>query len=196
MSGRGLLLVLSGPSGVGKSTVAERLLADARFGRAVTATTRAPRPGETDGVHYHFLSDDEFVRGIGSGRFLEHALVYGRRYGTPVESVRRVLDAGKVCVLVIDVQGAESVSRMRDAGGLGMDVLTVFLAAPGEEELLRRLAGRGTETEADVRRRFEAARSEEDRAGAFDRRVVNDDLDRAAREIMVMVSARGDRSGS
>ncbi len=124
-----LLVVLSGPSGVGKSTVAERLLADAAFGRAVTATTRAPRPGEADGIAYHFLTESGFRERLARQEFLEHANVYGRLYGTPLASVHAVLDAGRVCVLVIDVQGAATLRALRDAGSLPFAFRDIFLDA-------------------------------------------------------------------
>ena len=133
---RGRLLVLSGPSGVGKTVVGERILKDPRFGRAITATTRAPREGERDGVDYHFLTVEEFRRRLAAGWFLEHAEVYGRLYGTPVASVEDLRAAGLHCLLVIDVQGAATLRRQ------GVDALFVFLDPPSLDELARRLAGR------------------------------------------------------
>ncbi len=175
--GRGRLLVLSGPSGAGKSTLAERLLCDARFGRAITATTRPPRTGEVDGVHYRFLSEEAFRRGLAGGAFLEHAEVYGRLYGTPRESPEAVLSAGRHCVLVVDVQGAASVKT------LVPEALLVFVKAPNADELRRRLSTRGLDGPEAVDRRLAALAGELARAGAFDHVVLNDDVERAAREI-------------
>lgn len=181
----GLLVVLSGPSGVGKSTVADRLLADPDFARAVTATTRAPRGGERDGVHYHFLAPDRFRADVAAGRFLEWADVHGRCYGTPRDEVERITSSGRVCVLVIDVQGAASVRAS------GLPCLTVFLAPPSEEALVRRLRGRGTEGDAQVELRLRNALEKElPRAPEFDAVVINDDLDRAVGQITGLVRDR------
>lgn len=178
---RGRLLVLSGPSGVGKTAVADRLLATGRVSRAVTATTRAPRPGERDGVDYVFLSPDEFRRRLGEGWFLEHAEVYGRLYGTPRSSVEAVLAAGRDCLLVIDVQG---VATLREAGTEGVYVL---LEPPSPEELERRLHRRGSDGPSDLARRLAEAQAELSRTALFDRRVVNRDLDAAVAEIAALL---------
>lgn len=185
MTGRGLLVVLSGPSGVGKTTVAQSLLGDPSFARAVTATTRAPRPGEVDGRDYRFLGAAEFADAVARGEFLEHAEVHGRRYGTPRSEVERVLAAGRTCLLVIDVQGA---ATLRSAG---VPALFVFLAPPSETALRDRLLGRGTEPDAERRLRLEnALRHEMPRKDEFDAVVVNDDVERASGEIRSLVRAR------
>lgn len=188
---RRLVLVISGPSGVGKSTVAARLLEDPAFGRAVTATTRAPRPGEIDGVAYHFLDEATFERWVAEDRFVEHAGVYGRHYGTPISSVRTVLESGRICVLVIDVQGAASIRALQAARRLDFDVTSVFLDA-NPEKLAARLAKRGTETASDLQERLRVCAIEQKEKPAFDAVVLNDDLDTAVGEIRrIALAPRG-----
>jgi guanylate kinase len=183
-SGRGLLVVLSGPSGVGKTSVAERLLVQPGFARAVTATTRSPRPGERDGVDYVFLDDASFRARVARGEFLEHAEVHGNLYGTPRESVDVVLARGLACLLVIDVQGAASLR------GAGVEALYVFVAPPSDAELERRLRARGTDSEEAIARRLRTARAELARRGEYDTVVINGDLDRAVGEISRLVQGR------
>ena len=187
----GFLVVLSGPSGCGKSSVATRLMADGRFGRAVTATTRAPRPGERDGVDYHFMTVDAFRQGVAADEFLEWAEVHGHLYGTPKSSVGSLVDAGKACLLVIDVQGAAKLRHQ------GTGALFVFLAPPSESVLRQRLTKRGTETQAEVERRIHTALEDEmPRRSEYDHVVVNDDLDHAVAEITLLVSHRRALPGS
>jgi len=171
------LLVISGPSGVGKTTVCERLLARPEFERVRTATTRPPRGDERDGVDYDFLDDATFDRWIEEDRFLEWAQVYDNRYGSPRAAAERILETGRFPLLNIDVQGAAS---LRAAG---LDCLRVFLLPPSVEELERRLRGRGTDDAETVARRLEVAREELARRDEFDLQVVNDDAGRAADEI-------------
>jgi len=178
---RGRLLVLSGPSGVGKTAVADRLLKDPRIARAVTATTRAPRTGERDGVDYLFLAVDEFRLRLAAGWFLEHADVYGRLYGTPKSSVEDVLASGRHCLLVVDVQG---VATLRAAGTTATYIL---LEPPSRAELERRLKARGSDDLASQQRRLEEAARELARTDLFELRVVNDDLDDAARTVAATV---------
>jgi guanylate kinase len=183
------LIVLSGPSGVGKSTVLRRLLsrhAD-RLRLSVSATTRPPRPGETDGVDYYFLSDAEFARRREAGEFLECCEVFGRGhwYGTLRGEVASSRDDQKWVVLDIDVDGAEKVrSRFPD-------VLTIFLRPSSEKELERRLRARGTESEDAIARRLEVARRELARAGSYKFQVVNDVVDRAVDEISDILCRSG-----
>ncbi len=183
-AGTGLLVVISGPSGVGKTTVAAALREREGFERAVTATTRPRRVGEEDGVDYHFLDRARFEADRERGRFLETAVVHGELYGTPKNSVRSVIERGEVCVLVIDVQGA---ATLRDAGE---GALFVFLSPPTAEELVRRLTGRASDSAEQVERRLEEARRELARQDEFDAAVINDDLGAAIEQIRRLVLAR------
>lgn len=178
---QGPLVVVSGPSGVGKTTVVDRLLARTALTlrRAVTATTRDPRGGEVDGTHYHFWTRDKFLKAIADGRMLEHAEVHGRHYyGTPRAEVDPHRAAGKGVLLVIDVQGAEQVRGMYPG-----DHLSVFVDAPSDAELEARLRSRNSEAEDAIARRLASARREVARAGEFDHRLVNRDLDSAVAEL-------------
>lgn len=178
---RGRLVVVSGPSGVGKTAVIDRLLVDPRFGRAVTATTRAPRQGEQDGVDYVFLSKDDFLRRVAAGWFLEHADVYGRLYGTPRNEAEAILASGRHCLLNIDVQGA---ATLRAAG---VEALFVFLVPPSLAELERRLRERGLDAAEVVAGRLAAVDREMAQAERFDVRLVNRDLDVTARKLALSV---------
>ena len=181
MKPRGLLVVISGPSGVGKTTVAQRLLQTPYYARAVTATTRSPRPGEVDGVDYRFLDEKTFRDGIAAGRFLEHAEVHGRLYGTPRDAVEAILHQGLICLLVIDVQGAATLRAS------GADARYVFVAPPSDEELERRLKGRKTDSAIAISQRLANARTELARRSEYDTVVINDDLERVVGEISGLV---------
>lgn len=171
---RGRLFVLSGPSGVGKSTLVTKLrerLPNLHY--SISATTRRPRAGERDGVHYFFVDHDEFERMIRNGELLEHAFFAGNHYGTPAAEVGRRLAAGQDVLLEIEVQGARQV---RAAPGVGAEAVLLFLAPPSFDELARRLVGRGTEG-PDVRAaRLAAARVELAAESEFDHTVVNTDV--------------------
>ncbi|MBN1418923.1 MAG: guanylate kinase [Planctomycetes bacterium] len=183
MTAGGRLIVLSGPSGVGKTTVAGGLMARGGFARAVTATTRAPRPGERDGEDYIFLDRPTFLRWIEEGKLLEHAEVFGDLYGTPRASVDVLVRQGRHVLLAIDVQGA------RQLRASGVPALFVFLLPPSWEELERRLRERSTEDEEAIARRLETARREMDAAPEYDARVVNDDVEAAVEEIASLTDA-------
>jgi len=174
------LVVISGPSGVGKTTVCRHLLERDDFERVVTATTRDPRGREQHGVDYLFLSEAEFVEWIDAGRFLEWARVHHKRYGSPRDQAEAILTRGHHALLNIDVQGAAAV---REAGAL-----KVFLLPPSVEELERRLRSRGTDSEAEIEQRLEIARLELARQEEFDLKVVNDESRRAAAAIVQAVS--------
>ncbi len=173
---QGVVLLVSGPAGVGKTTVCEALLKEfaPQLQRAVTATTRPPREGERDGVDYHFLSDEDFDRKVAAGDFYERALVHGRRYGTLKDEVRRRLESGADLLLNVDVQGAEAFRRASETDALlAGRLLTVFLAPEGLNELRARLARRGTDSEEEIERRMQVAEDEMARSGEYDYRVVS-----------------------
>ncbi|MFM7718585.1 MAG: guanylate kinase [Actinomycetota bacterium] len=179
---RGRLFVLAGPSGTGKGTVVRRVLERLpTVELSVSATTRAPRPGERDGVDYRFVSDAAFDDLVASGGLLEWAEIVGHRSGTPAAPVEEALAAGRDVLLEIDVQGAGWVRRRMP------EAVLIFLAPPSLEELERRLRSRGTESEESIRRRIAAAEVELGERGRFDHVVVNDDLDRATAEVAAIL---------
>jgi guanylate kinase len=183
---RGRLIVIAGPSGVGKGSLVERLLGldPGGLARSVSATTRAPRPDEVDGVDYHFVDDPSFDAMVRDDAFLEWADVFaGRRYGTPRAAVEERLHAGGDVVLEIDVQGAGQV-RERSP-----DALLILLAPPSLDDLEVRLRGRGTEDDAAIAERLRAAERELAHADRFDHVVVNDDLERATDEVAAIIEA-------
>jgi len=196
MSSEGRLIVVSGPSGVGKTTVCDELLKFARFERVVTCTTRPPREGEIDGRDYHFLTRKEFEEGIRRNRFLEYAHVHDHLYGTPWAVVEDGVRRGKYVLLNIDVQGAAKVrdairsgtqdpERMR--GILNGRLTTVFLLPPDMAELERRLSQRSTDSEEQVAIRLETARKELLEQDRYDHRVINGDAAQAAMEVLSCV---------
>jgi guanylate kinase len=174
--------VLSGPSGVGKSTVVAHMRKEhPEVWLSVSATTRKPRPGEEHGVHYFFVTDEEMDKMIANGELLEWAEFAGNRYGTPRAAVLEHLEAGVPVLLEIDLQGARQVRESMPEGQL------VFLAPPSWEELVRRLTGRGTEPPEVIERRLQAARTELAAEPEFDRTLVNTSVEDVARELLALM---------
>ncbi|MFG3499132.1 guanylate kinase [Streptomyces sp. NPDC047928] len=183
------LTVLSGPSGVGKSTVVAHMRkVHPEVWLSVSATTRKPRPGEQDGVQYHFVTDDEFDKLIANGELLEWAEFAGNRYGTPRRAVLERLDAGEPVLLEIDLQGARLVRESMP------DARLVFLAPPSWDELVRRLTGRGTESPDVIERRLAAARIELAAESEFDVTLVNTSVEDVARELLALLCFTGGSS--
>jgi guanylate kinase len=179
----GKLIVLSGPGGVGKSTIVKVLKTYPEFFFSVSATTRSPRPGEVDGEAYHFVSDEKFDTMIQSGEFLEWAEFAGSRYGTPSAPVDAALTLGKNVLLEIEIAGARQVRSKRN------DALLVFLEPPSFVELEERIRGRATDSEERVRARLALAREEMAAASEFDHRVVNHQVEEVV-AALVSLAAR------
>ncbi|MCA1219991.1 guanylate kinase [Streptomyces sp. 8L] len=176
------LTVLSGPSGVGKSTVVAHMRkAHPEVWLSVSATTRKPRPGERHGVQYFFVTDDEFDKLVANGELLEWAEFAGHRYGTPRAAVLDRLDAGEPVLLEIDLQGARQVRESMTESRL------VFLAPPDWDELVRRLTGRGTEAADVIERRLAAAKVELAAESEFDTTLVNTSVEDVARELLALM---------
>lgn len=182
---KGTLYVISAPSGAGKTSLVGALLErDSLLGVSVSHTTRPMRPGEVDGVNYHFVSRSEFEAMISEGQFLEHASVFGNYYGTSQVWVEQTLAAGRDVILEIDWQGAVQVRR------LITDCVSIFIAPPSPEVLRERLTGRGTDSPEVVERRLREAREECQHAQEFDYLVVNDHFDEALRQLHAIVTTQ------
>jgi len=184
----GLLIVISGPSGVGKDTILRRLFQLApELKYSVSYTTRAPRPGEIDGQSYTFVTEDEFKRLIEAKEFLEWAQVYDQYYGTSRKRVEDALARGEDIILKIDVQGAAFVKKRKP------DALFIFITPPSTDELLQRLTGRNTESPAALERRQREALVELGLAKDYEHVVCNRDVEESAREILAMIAAEHER---
>jgi len=181
---KGKTFIITGPSGVGKGTIINKLFEgrdDLYF--SVSATTRTPRPGEVDGVHYHFLSREQFQQWIDQGEFLEHAVFVENCYGTPKKYVDEAMAAGKDVILDIEVQGAEQIHKLRP------EAIRIFIAPPSWDELERRLVGRATEDAEKVRKRLERSRIEFPLAKDYDYMVINNTVEQAVNDIKAIMTA-------
>ena len=183
---KGLLVILSGASSVGKGSICEALRNDPELSLkfSVSITTSPPKEGEVDGVDYFFITKQEFARRLENNCFLEHAQFAGNDYGTPRDYVTNLLDQGVNVLLEIEVQGAMQVHEKRP------DAVMVFIAPPSFEELAARLRGRGTEDEEKVLKRLETAKEELKQQDRFDYVIVNDELDRAVEELKDILAKR------
>lgn len=188
---RGLLVIVSGFSGAGKGTVVSQLCSEyENYAVSVSATTRDPRPGEEDGVHYYFRTTEEFEEMIRRDAFLEHACYVGNYYGTPAGPVEEQRSAGKDVILEIEYQGAVQVKEKHP------DATTVFITPPSAEELVRRLTGRGTEDTDVIRKRLDRAREESVHMHEYDYILVNDDLDLCVRQLHELICRQHDRTAN
>ncbi|MDE7212977.1 MAG: guanylate kinase [Anaeroplasmataceae bacterium] len=185
LNDRGLLVVISGPSGVGKGTVRRALfnMPNNNLVYSVSMTTREKRPGEVEGVDYYFVSKDEFKKRKAAGKFLETAEFVGNYYGTPLDKVNEQLDLGNEVVLEIEVDGAQQVKKKVP------DCVMIFIVPPGKQALYDRLKRRGTESEAIIQERIEKANREFKVAHLYDYIVVNDEVNNAADRIMAIIRA-------
>lgn len=185
MQRRGLMLVLSSPSGAGKTTLSRRLLqSDPAIAMSVSATTRKPRPNEIDGQDYHFIDDAEFERRAKANDFLEHAHVFGHRYGTPKKAVMDALESGKDVLFDIDWQGTQQL-RQQAAN----DVVSVFVLPPSHDELERRLRARAQDAEDVVQKRMAKAADEISHWAEYDYIIINDDVTRAQTQLETILAA-------
>ena len=184
MNKRGTLFVVTGPSGAGKGTVLKKVMAETdHLYFSISATTRAPRPGEVQGVHYHFITRESFAQLIREERLLEHAEYVGNFYGTPLDPVLEHLEQGDDVILEIEIQGAKQVKARYPEAAL------VFIAPPSFDELERRLRGRGTETEETILRRMDTARRECAHMDDFQYIVLNNTPENGALELLSIITA-------
>ncbi|MDP2518994.1 guanylate kinase [Shimia thalassica] len=183
---RGLLVILSSPSGAGKSTLARRLMEwDPGLSFSVSATTRAPRPGEEHGREYYFLSEDEFKRMAANGEMLEHAHVFGNFYGSPQAPVQKVIESGNDVLFDVDWQGEQQIRN----SNLGKHALSIFILPPSITELHRRLVSRAQDSVEVISKRMLKSWDEISHWGAYDYVLVNDDLDATEKELKTIITA-------
>ena len=182
---KGMLLVISGPSGTGKGTLIKQLMdQDPTLVFSVSATTRAPRPGEIDGVHYHVVSNEQYDQLVAEGAFVEYATVHGNRYGTLRSEVYQRLERGENVVLDIDVQGALNVIASEK------EKVSVFILPPSLKVLRERLTGRGTETQEAIECRLQNALWEISQKDHYEYKVINDDLETCVRTLQAIIEAQ------
>lgn len=183
---KAMLLIVSGPSGVGKGTLVKMLLEkDPTFALSCSVTTRGPRNGEIEGVHYHFITDEVYDRMLAENDFLEHADVHGNRYGTPRKPVEQMLAEGKNVILEIDPQGAIAVMENPNVG----DYVSVFILPPSYQQLRQRLTERKTDEPEVIERRMKNARTEIAKLNRYQYAIINDDKDIAFDELLGIVNA-------
>ena len=182
---RGLLIVLSSPSGAGKSTISRKLMADdPTIGMSISATTRPMRPGEVDGVHYHFVDDAEFERMVQADEFAEWAYVFEHRYGSPKEPIKDALGHGRDTLFDIDWQGTQQLEY-----AFRTDLVKIFILPPSMEELGRRLRDRGTDSEETITFRMKRAAAEIGHWAEYDYVLINDDVDKCTEAVRAIVAA-------
>lgn len=184
MQNNGMLVLFSGPSGVGKDTVLDIILdKDEKLQRSISLTTREKRSGETDGVDYYFITKDEFLNMVDDGQVLEYAQYGENIYGTPKAPVDKWLSEGKTVILKIEVKGAQKIRELYP------DALSIFLLPPSMQILEDRIRKRGTESEQDIEKRLEIAKNEIMRSADYDFVVVNDDIDEASNNVLSIIKA-------
>ena len=181
---RGLLLVVSGPSGAGKGTICKALLnKNDQIKLSVSATTRKPRNGEVHGVNYFFIEKEEFTKMIENGEFLEHAQIYDNFYGTPKAAIIECLEKGQDVILEIEMQGARQIKEVYPEG------VFIFVLPPSLEELKSRIVGRGTETQEEIEKRFSCAFEEINQIVNYDYFIVNEDIEKSVNDVEAIISA-------
>ncbi|WP_286312363.1 guanylate kinase [Romboutsia ilealis] len=181
---KGLLLVVSGPSGAGKGTICKALLnKNDQIKLSVSATTRKPRNGEVHGVNYFFIEKEEFTKMIENGEFLEHAQIYDNFYGTPKAAIIECLEKGQDVILEIEMQGARQIKEVYPEG------VFIFVLPPSLEELKSRIVGRGTETKEEIEKRFSCAFEEINQIVNYDYFIVNEDIEKSVNDVEAIISA-------